>query len=61
MTTQPDHEGGPSTRLVRIETKLDSALSRGDDHEKRIRQLERIGALVIAAGGIIAYLQGVVL
>lgn len=28
-------------RLVRIETKLDAALSKDDDHEQRIRALER--------------------
>jgi hypothetical protein len=28
-------------RLARIETKLDAALSRADDHEGRIRSLER--------------------
>ncbi|MGI5285238.1 hypothetical protein ACQEVF_18145 [Nonomuraea polychroma] len=34
--------------LVRMETKLDAAISRGDDHEDRIRRLER--AVWVAAG-----------
>lgn len=34
---------GESTdeRLVRIETKLDAALAKNDDHEQRIRKLEQ--------------------
>lgn len=35
-------------RLTRIEVKLDTAIARGDDHETRIRRLERI--VWIAAG-----------
>jgi hypothetical protein len=35
-------------RLTRIEVKLDAAMSRGDDHETRIRRLERV--VWIAAG-----------
>lgn len=36
------------TRLARIETKLDVAIGRVDDHETRIRRLER--AVWVAAG-----------
>lgn len=39
-------------RLTRIETKIDSIIDRGDDHEKRIRRLER--ALWVAAGAGVA-------
>lgn len=35
-------------RLVRIETKLDLSISRVDDHETRLRRLERV--MWIAAG-----------
>ena len=41
-------------RLVSIETKLDISISRVDDHETRIRRLERavwIAAGAAAAGG----------
>jgi hypothetical protein len=41
-------------RLTRIEVKLDTAISRVDDHETRIRRLERIvwvAAGAAAAGG----------
>jgi hypothetical protein len=47
-------------RLVRIETKIDSIIDRGDDHEKRIRRLERALWLAIgaapAAGGTAGWL-----
>lgn len=39
-------------RLVRIETKLDGVLVRGDDHEGRVRRLER--AVWVAAGAGVA-------
>lgn len=35
-------------RLTRIEVKLDTAIARGDDHETRIRRLERV--VWVAAG-----------
>jgi len=37
-------------RLVRIETKLDTALTRQDDHEARVRRMEfgTVAAIVIA-------------
>jgi hypothetical protein len=41
-------------RLVSIETKLDISISRVDDHETRLRRLERavwIAAGAAAAGG----------
>ena len=46
-------------RLVRIETKLDQALSNHTDHEERIRALERARwplpslALLVAAAGVV--------
>ncbi|MEU9888678.1 hypothetical protein [Sphaerisporangium sp. NPDC051011] len=46
MTTTEDRE--VLDRLVRIETKLDMAINRGDDHETRLRKLERL--VWIAAG-----------
>lgn len=39
-------------RLVRIETKLDAQLTRSDDHETRLRRLER--ALWLATGAAAA-------
>ncbi|MBX6382153.1 MAG: hypothetical protein IRZ07_04135 [Microbispora sp.] len=44
-------------RLTRIEVKLDAAISRADDHESRLRRLERAvwvatGAAAIAGGAI---------
>jgi hypothetical protein len=39
-------------RLTRIETKLDAAISRGDDHEHRLRRLER--AVWVATGAAAA-------
>lgn len=44
-------------RLVRIETKLDSQLTRSEDHEGRIRRLERA---VWVASGAAATAGGVV-
>jgi hypothetical protein len=41
--------------LARLETKLDLALSRGDDHESRIRILER---KVWQAAGIATIVSG---
>jgi len=44
-------------RLTRIEVKLDTAINRTDDHESRLRRLERAvwvatGAAAIAGGAI---------
>lgn len=39
-------------RLISIETKLDSVIRRGDDHESRLRRLER--ALWLATGAAAA-------
>lgn len=44
-------------RLTRIETKLDTAIGRVDDHESRIRRLERAlwpatGAAATAGGAV---------
>lgn len=44
-------------RLTRIEVKLDAAISRADDHENRLRRLERTvwavaGAAAIAGGAV---------
>ena len=52
MTGAPasgDAEVQVATALTRIETKLDTVLTGHEDHEKRIRSLER--AVWIAAGG----------
>lgn len=42
-------------RLARIETKLDNVLKRDDDHEKRIRWLERIGLFVVLITGGVGF------
>lgn len=59
MSEQRNDEG-VGERLARIETKLDSALGRLDDHEPRIRKLERIvwigAGLAGAAGGYLGQL-----
>lgn len=52
-------------RLVRIETKLDGLLSQRDDHERRIRILERrlwlaTGASAVLAGGAVQVINAVV-
>lgn len=49
-------------RLTRIEVKLDTQLTRADDHEQRIRRLERLmwgaaGAAAAAGGAIGAFAQ----
>ena len=47
-------------RLVSIETKLDIAISRVDDHESRVRRLERVvwiaAGAASAAGGVLGAL-----
>ncbi|HEX4816711.1 MAG TPA: hypothetical protein VFV66_28550 [Nonomuraea sp.] len=40
-------------RLARIETKLDNAIGRADDHETRIRRLERALWLVTGAAAAV--------
>jgi hypothetical protein len=45
-------DGEVLERLVRIEVKLDTQLTRADDHETRIRRMER--ALWLASGGAAA-------
>lgn len=39
-------------RLVRVETKLDILIERKDDHETRIRRVERLAWLVAGAAGL---------
>jgi hypothetical protein len=54
VTLQRDVEREVLDRLVSIETKLDLSIGRVDDHETRLRRLERtvwIAAGVAAAGG----------
>lgn len=61
MTMSPPTDG---ERLVRIETKLDAALSKDDDHEQRIRALERArwplpsAAVLLSAGALVTTLVG---
>lgn len=57
---QPAPDTSEFERLVRIETKLDVAITRDADHETRIRRLERsmwiaVGAAA-AGGGIVGQL-----
>lgn len=47
-------------RLVRIETKLDVLIAQGQDHEKRIRWIERLGALSLAVAGAITTVNGMI-
>lgn len=54
MAVERDVEREVLDRLVSIETKLDVSISRVDDHETRIRRLERavwVAAGAAAAGG----------
>lgn len=46
------HDTTVVERLARIETKVDSLLTRDDDHEVRIRRLERWGLLLAGALGL---------
>lgn len=49
-----EHESEILQRLTRIETKLDSHIGRIDDHEKRIRFLERYAFMLVGVFGLIA-------
>ena len=64
MTPPIDGKGVPPAEdaalvsfLTRVEVKLDAALTRGDDHEGRIRALERkvwvAAGFAAAAGGLL--------
>lgn len=44
----PTEDAALVSFLTRVEVKLDAALTRGDDHESRIRSLER--KVFVAAG-----------
>jgi len=46
-----------NTSLVRIETKLDMALGRVEDHEGRLRQIERA---IWRAAGVAAAIGGTI-
>lgn len=50
-------DGEVVERLVRIETKLDAQLTRSDDHEVRLRRLERalwlVAGAATAGGGVL--------
>lgn len=46
---------GVSERLVRMETKLDALIEKRDDHEERLRVVEK---KVWAASGVAALLGG---
>jgi hypothetical protein len=41
-------------RLVRIEVKLDAVIKRGDDHETRIRSVEKRSWWTAGAAGLLA-------
>lgn len=54
MAVERDVEREVLDRLVSIETKIDVSIGRVDDHEARIRRLERavwVAAGAAAAGG----------
>lgn len=50
-------DGEVLERLTRIEVKLDAQLARADDHETRIRRMERMlwlaAGAATAAGGVL--------
>jgi hypothetical protein len=46
------------TQTAVINTKLDGALTKADDHEGRIRTLERFRFTLIGAGGVAGGLVG---
>lgn len=52
MTDLTSQEISAQERLIRLEVKLDLALSNGTDHEARLRRLER--ALWLATGAAAA-------
>lgn len=49
-TPEHDPSMNDSQRLVRIETLLINLISRGDDHEMRLRRLEKILYIGIGFG-----------
>lgn len=53
----PSEDAALVSFLTRVEVKLDAALTRGDDHESRIRSLER---KVFVAAGAATILGGAV-
>ncbi|QWY81843.1 membrane protein [Microbacterium phage Honk] len=53
----PSEDAALVSFLTRVEVKLDAVLTRGDDHETRIRSLER---KVWLAAGAAAVMGGVV-
>lgn len=62
MTEQPGTPKSDSDRLVRIETLLEQIVSRDNDHETRIRKLEKIVwigcGIAAAAGSAVGSLAG---
>jgi hypothetical protein len=48
LATPPSEDAALVAFLTRVEVKLDTALTRGDDHEVRLRSLER--KVFVAAG-----------
>ncbi|GEB46951.1 hypothetical protein MTE01_28960 [Microbacterium testaceum] len=53
----PSEDAQLASFLTRVEVKLDTVLTRGDDHETRIRSLERkvwtaAGAAAVAGAGL---------
>ncbi|UVK59039.1 tail needle protein [Microbacterium phage Cen1621] len=53
----PSEDAALVSFLTRVEVKLDAVLTRGDDHESRIRSLERkvwlAAGFAAAAGGLL--------
>ncbi|WDS52047.1 membrane protein [Microbacterium phage Caron] len=56
--TPPSEDAPLVAFLTRVEVKLDTALTRGDDHENRIRALERKVWLVAGAATVAGGLLG---
>lgn len=55
-----DQENEILQRLTRIETKLDSKIEKLNDHERRIRFLERYAFILLGVFGLITILIEVV-
>ncbi|WP_067201137.1 hypothetical protein [Microbacterium sp. XT11] len=54
----PSEDAALVSFLTRVEVKLDNALTRGDDHEGRIRALERKVWLVSGAAAVLGGVLG---
>ncbi|AWY04859.1 hypothetical protein PBI_FLOOF_22 [Microbacterium phage Floof] len=60
----PSEDAALVSFLTRVEVKLDAVLTRGDDHEARIRALERkvwlVAGAATVAGGLLGNLAPII-